>query len=311
MRQKLVSLNERYIHQVRLLLSVLVDLAEEDVFALKGGTAINLFYRDMPRLSVDIDLAYLPVEDHRTSLMNIDQALERTVTAITTRNSRIQAHRIAGGGNHDTRIMVNDGQAQIKLETSPVIRGAVHPPRIMNTSDTATEMFGFTEMNILSFGDLYGGKLCAALDRQHPRDLFDIKLLYENEGLTHDLFSTFLVYVASSSRPMHELLAPNTRFDEEQYNNEFDGMTREAVTRDGLIEVQKQLHTDIRDRLSGEIAAFLLSLHDADPDFSLIGLAHAADLPAVRWKLTNLEELKVNNPKKHVMQRRALEDLFV
>ena len=50
------SMYERYFDQVRLLLSVLPDIAREDVFALEGGTAINLFYRDMPRLSVDIDL---------------------------------------------------------------------------------------------------------------------------------------------------------------------------------------------------------------------------------------------------------------
>jgi hypothetical protein len=44
------------------LIRVLPSIAEEACFALKGGTAINLFVRDMPRLSVDIDLTYLPVQ---------------------------------------------------------------------------------------------------------------------------------------------------------------------------------------------------------------------------------------------------------
>ncbi len=301
---------ERYVDQVRLLLSVLPDIAKEKAFALKGGTAINLFYRDMPRLSVDIDLTYLPVGDREASLKDIDETLDRIMAAIINRNPRMRAQRIAGGGNNDTRIIVSDGQVRIKIETSPVARGAVHPPTIMIVSDAVTEHFGFVEMNVLAFEDLYGSKLHAALDRQHPRDFFDIKLLYENEGLTEELFRAFMVYVASSSRPIHELLAPTAPFQDELYNDEFVGMTREAVTIDTLIEVRTRLHTDIRRRLTGEIAAFLLSVHDAEPDFHLIGLPGAADLPAVRWKLINLEKLKENNHAKHAAQRGALEDLF-
>ena len=189
---------DRYVTQVRLLLSVLPDIAKETVFALKGGTAINLFHRDMPRLSVDIDLTYLPAGDRESSLDHIDDSLDRIARAITGRNPQIKAQRISGGGNNDTRIMVSDGQAQIKIETSPVTRGAVFPPRLMVPSETVTEQFGFVEINVLAVEDLYGGKPHAALDRQHPRDLFDVKLLHENEGLTDDLFRVFMVYVASS-----------------------------------------------------------------------------------------------------------------
>ena len=82
---------ERYVAQVRLLLSTLPEIARESVFALKGGTAINLFYRDMPRLSVDIDLTYLPVGDRGASLRDIDEAFDRITTAIATRGPRIEA----------------------------------------------------------------------------------------------------------------------------------------------------------------------------------------------------------------------------
>ena len=260
---------DRYVAQVRLLLGVLPDIATETVFALKGGTAINLFYRDMPRLSVDIDLAYLPVADRQSSLDEIDEAFNRIATVITERNPRVKARRIAGGGDSDTRIMVNDGAAQIKIETSPVTRGAVYPAGTMVASEAVTEQFGFVEMNVLAFEDLYGGKLHAALDRQHPRDLFDVKLLYENEGLTDDLFRVFMVYVASSGRPMHELLAPARPYREDLYEGEFLGMTREAVSRDALADAGRRLHADIKSRLKDEVASFLLSLHDAAPDFSL------------------------------------------
>ena len=303
-------MHERYVHRVRLLLSVLPHIARENVFALKGGTAINLFYRDMPRLSVDIDLTYLPVDNREKSLKDIDETLERILASITDRNPSLQVRRIPGGGDIDTRIMVGDGRAQTKIETSPVTRGSVHPPLLMTASDAVTERFGFVEVNVLAFEDLYGGKLHAALDRQHPRDLFDVKLLYENEGLTDELFRAFMVYVASSSRPMHELLAPAAPFQDELYDEEFAGMTRVAVTKEALIETRERLHADIRERLTGDIAAFLLSLQDAEPDFNLINLPTAADLPAVRWKLFNLEKLKEENPGKHAAQRVTLEDLF-
>lgn len=301
---------DRYVDQVRLLLRVLPDIAAEDVFALKGGTAINLFYRDLPRLSVDIDLTYLPIGEREASLKDIYETLDRIMAAITKRNPHVQAQRIAGGGNNDIRLMVSDGQAQIKIETSPVTRGAVYQPTMMMASDEVTDQFGFAEMNVVAFEDLYGGKLHAALDRQHPRDLFDVKLLYENEGLTEDLFRVFMVYVASSGRPMHELLAPAATLNDAVYEDEFVGMTRETVTKDDLVETRTRLHADIGERLTGDIATFLLSLHDAAPDFTLIGLPEAANMPAVRWKVINLERLKRDNPEKHAAQRKALETLL-
>ena len=301
---------DRYVAQVRLLLSTPQDIASETVFALKGGTAINLFYRDMPRLSVDIDLTYLPVADRQSSLQDIDDALDRIVTAIARRNPRVEARRAAGSGNASTRIMVSDGQSQIKIETSPVARGAVYPAATMTASEAVTELFGFVETNVLAFEDLYGGKLLAALDRQHPRDLYDVKLLYENEGLTADLFRTFMVYVAGSARPMHELLAPAASLREELYGEEFVGMTRQPVSWNALIETRRFLHADIGSRLTGDVSDLLLSLHDANPDFRLINLPEAVNLPAVRWKLVNLEKLKRANPRKHRAQRDALERLF-
>lgn len=230
--------------------------------------------------------------------------------AVARRNPRVQVRRIAGGGRGDTRILAHTGQVQVKIETSAVARGAVCRPTMMTVSDAVAENFGFAEMNILAFEDLYGGKLHAALDRQHPRDLFDVMILYENEGLTEDLFRVFMVYVASSGRPMHELLTPPARFKEELYDGEFMGMTRKAVAKEVLIATQARLYADIQERLSGDMADFLLSLHDAEPDFGLIGIPEAVDLPAVRWKLANLEKLRRNNPEKHAIQRNSLEDLF-
>lgn len=247
---------DRYVAQVRLLVAVLPDVATEPEFALKGGTAINLFHRDMPRLSVDIDLTWLPIGDRSTSLREIDGALGRIAGSINRRNPEFTARRTGGGGGSDTRIVVTYGRVQVKIETSPVARGAVLPPRAMVASEAVTEQFGFVEMKVLSFEDLYAGKLVAALDRQHPRDLFDINLLYQNEGLTDDLFRVFMVYVAGSRRPMHELLAPAKGLARDGYDREFAGMARNGTSPETLLETSHRLQTDINSRLNGEVAAF-------------------------------------------------------
>jgi len=296
---------ETYLAQVRLLMRLLPVVSTESAFALKGGTAINLFHRDMPRLSVDIDLAYLPIEDRATSLKAIDAAFDR-LTGQINRFPGIGAQRISGGGAGDTRILANAGGVTVKIETSPVMRGAVGKPRLMRTNDAVEDAFGFVETNVLSFEDLYAGKLHAALDRQHPRDLFDVKLLYENEGLTDDLVRAFLVYAACSNRPTHELLAPNEKDITEDFAREFAGMTVEPLDLNDLVSVRGRLISDIEARLIGKAAEFLIGLQAGEPDFTLIGLPQAADLPAIRWKILNLNKLMTDNPEKHKNQSEAL-----
>lgn len=303
-------MRERYVEQVRLLVRLLPAIAAEEVFALKGGSAINLFYRDMPRLSVDIDLAYVPVEDRAVSLQHIDATLDRIVDTFGPGNRDVRLQRIAGGGNLETRIMASRGAASVKIETSPVMRGTVLPPVPMRVSDVAEEAFGFAEMPVLAFEDLFAGKLHAALDRQHPRDLYDVHLLYEDEGLTDDLFRVFLVYVCASGRPPHELLSPPVIPIEDLYTEEFVGMTREEIALSDLETARTRLIADIRSRLTGKSAAFLLSLQDAEPDFALIDLPQAERLPAVQWKLLNLRRLKAENPAKHAEQGEMLKALF-
>jgi hypothetical protein len=204
-------------------------------------------------------------------------------------------------------VLVSRRGVEVKIETSPVTRGVVNEPTLRTVVSAVEDKFGFAEMLVVSFEDLFGGKIHAALDRQHPRDLYDIKLLYENEGLTDALFRTFLVYAASSGRPLHELLKPTRKPLEEQYKREFEGMTRAAVALRELVDVRERLVADLADRFRGPVESFLLGLHDAQPDFSLIGLPRAADLPAVRWKIQNLQRLLRDNPTKHAEQRRALE----
>ncbi len=300
---------EQYLRQVDLLVRTLPFIARHEAFALKGGTAINLFYRNMPRLSIDIDLTYLPIEDRQTTLKNIDTILENIREDLLRNLRGVSVQRIAGGGNNDTRVLVRQGTAEIKIETSPVARGTVHAPERRRVSEVVENTFGFAEMQVVSFEDLFGGKLHAAVDRQHPRDLFDVKLLYENEGLNDALFRTFLIYVASSGRPPHELVRPSLTELDEPFVKEFEGMTTEPVGLDALKVARSRMTADLLTRLDDKAMRFLLSLHDGKPDFEAIGLPQAADLPAVRWKILNLEKLKAQNPEKHSEQRREIEGL--
>ncbi|MYB33532.1 MAG: nucleotidyl transferase AbiEii/AbiGii toxin family protein [Gammaproteobacteria bacterium] len=300
---------EDYVDQVNLLVRILPYVANEKIFALKGGTAINLFYRDLPRLSVDIDLTYLPIKDRDESLAEISDALERIAKAIDAGipNAKV---RSKDSGKNPTRMQVSLDTVTIKIETSPVMRGLVHNPKVMNVNEAVEEAFGSAEIQVASFEDLYGGKLCAAIDRQHPRDLYDVKLLYENEGMTDRLFRTFLVYVASARRPPHELLNPNLIDLDQPYARDFEGMTTTPVPLADLITTRERLIADLQARLVTNVQAFLRGLYEGVPDFSLIGTPRAIELPAVHWKLQNIEILKTENPSKYQEQHRMLEALF-
>jgi predicted nucleotidyltransferase component of viral defense system len=200
---------DSYRQQVALLIRTIPFVAKEEAFALKGGMAINLFVRDMPRLSVDIDLTYLPVEDRTTSLAAIDAAMlqikdriEQGIPGAKVRPSRSADENIV------TKLIVRAEDVQIKIEITPVLRGTVYDPVVMGVVPTVEDAFGFAEMQVVSFADLYAGKIVAALDRQHPRDLFDVRDLLAHEGINDELRRAFLVYMISHNRPMAEVLAP-------------------------------------------------------------------------------------------------------
>ncbi len=233
--------------------------------------------------------------------------MDRIAAAIEVGITGTKTQRISGGGGGATRALARLGSAEIKIETSPVTRGVVHDPEQRQVSMTVENEFGYAEMNIVSFEDLFGGKLHAAVDRQHPRDLYDVKLLYENEGFTDELFRTFLIYVASSPRPPHELLNPHLIDLDQPYAREFEGMTKSVVDLEELIATRDRLIGDIQSRLDVDAKRFLRTLHEGEPDFEAISRPQAAELPAVRWKLINVNKLKTENPGKHADQGEELE----
>lgn len=280
--------------QADLLVQVLPFVHGEKCFALKGGTAINFFVRDFPRLSVDIDLVYLPVEDRATTLKGIDAALRRIAAGIRRALPGLKVREQQPAGQ---ALVVKLGVrtlhgAEVIIEPSTVLRGVLHPPTDRVLAPRAAELFGrAVTMRVVSLPDLYGGKLCAALDRQHPRDLFDVHQLLQNEGLTDDIRRAFVVFLASHDRPMNELLTPNRKDLRQVYADQFNGMTLEPVALSVLEEAREQLVARLNAEMTAGEREFLLSLKRMAPQWELLGLPGVEHLPGPQWKLYNLRKM--------------------
>jgi len=300
----MIDRNTPYYHQVALLVAVLPLVAEETCFALKGGTAINLFVRNMPRLSVDIDLTYLPLENRLISLAAIATALNHIAQRISAvlRNTTVEALKDTQG--NVLKLMVLRQGVKIKIEVSPVMRGSLFTPVTMDIHSQVEIQFSYASMPVLDWHELYAGKLCAALGRQHPRDLYDVSILLKHEGITSKLMNTFIVYLISGNRPIAEMLSPYPVPLAMAFNEQFSGMTVEGTNLQFLEETRKALIQQINDKLTDKQKQFLLSFKAMQPQWQLLDVGDASHLPAVKWKLLNIKKMSA---KKHRLAMEKLE----
>ena len=298
-------MNPVYLDTARLLTQVAPLVFVDDTFALKGGTAINLFVRDMPRLSVDLDLVF---PDHT---LPRDQALARINDAIRQAAERLKRHGfqtyMPAADAGETKLLVRRGRIEVKIEVNFVLRGTVQPVRPASLAPVARDiLMADLEIPLVALEDLYGGKLVAALDRQHPRDLFDVMQLFEHEGITPGIRRAFVVYLASHNRPVHEVLFPKLRDIRHDYQRNFEGMVAEPVPLDALLATRERLVRELQEGLDASERRFLLSLVAGEPDWSVMGIAHLEQLPGIRWKLDNLAKLRKSSAKKFAEQADAL-----
>ena len=302
-------MNQVYLDTAWLLTQVAPLVFTDGTFALKGGTAINLFVRDMPRLSVDLDLVFT---DHKPSR---DQALQRINEAVRQSSERLtkqgfQTHASAVADAGETKLLVRRGTIEVKIEVNFVMRGTVHPVRMASLTSNARDiLMADLEIPVVSPEDMYGGKLVAAMDRQHPRDLFDVMQLFAHEGLTPGIRRAFVVYLASHNRPVHEVLFPSLRDIGHDYDN-FTGMTADPVDLKDLLAVRDRMIRELQQGLDAAERHFLLSFVANQPEWSLLDLPHLEHLPGIRWKLQNLERLQKANANKFAAQSDALARLL-
>ena len=298
-------MNPVYLDTARLLTQVAPLVFVDDTFALKGGTAINLFVRDMPRLSVDLDLVFTDYAPPR------EEALERINDAIRRAAERLMKHgfqtHAPAADAGETKLLVRRGRIEVKIEVNFVMRGTVQPVRRASLRPVARDLLmADLDIPVVSLEDVYGGKLVAALDRQHPRDLFDVMQLFAHEGITPGIRRAFVVYLASHNRPVHEVLFPPLRDIQHDYAHNFAGMTAESVPLDALLAAQERMVRELQQGLDDNERRFLLSLVAGTPDWSLLGIAHLEHLPGIRWKLHNLAQLQKTNAKKFAVQADVL-----
>jgi predicted nucleotidyltransferase component of viral defense system len=299
-------MNQNYIDTVRLLLAIAPAVFASGRFAMKGGTALNLFVQDMPRLSVDIDLVFV---DHRPDRQGALQAIAQELAAVQVAlaGKGLRAHLPANPSGDDVKLVVSNDTAQVKVEVNFVFRGTALPVETRSLVASAQDLFT-TDLTapVLATAELYGSKLVAAMDRQHPRDIFDVMHMLDHFGWEKSIVDCFVAYLAGHNRPVHEVLFPKTKPLEPAFTNEFVGMTRDTVELDTLMQMQARLIKELPKQLTPAHRDFLMSLVQGEPAWELMPMQHLRELPALKWKLMNLAKLKKSSAKRFAAQTELL-----
>lgn len=302
-------IGQEYKNQVELLLKVMPAVSEQDCFALHGGTAINLFVLDMPRLSVDIDLTYLPLQSRADTLKGIDTALMAIKAKLeaTIPNIRVATKTQEGA---EVKLLCDDRKAAIKIEVNTVKRGVLTQPTLLPIRDKVQDEFGmFAAMHVVPEDELWGGKICAALDRQHPRDLFDMSQFFTLENTLETVKNGFMFALLGHDRPFHEVLHPSKQNQKDAFVRKFEGMTSEPFTYDDFEKAREKLCNSIVGILTEQDRKLLVSFTECTPNWD--GYEGLQRYPSISWKLQNLEKFKRNSPDRHAMQVKALEELLL
>ena len=301
-------MKDTYKKQIALLIDIMLEIAKEDKFALHGGTAINLFHFNMPRLSVDIDLTFVPFSDNRNEDLNkIRQSLESVKNRLKTTctNIRFEDEKRA---EEELKLLCTKDNSTVKVEVNQINRGLIAEPCTKILCRRAEEEFDkFCEIKTVSVGQLWGGKLNAALERQHPRDIFDVKNMLQKIGFTEEIKQGFLFFLLCGKRPIYEVLNPNFTNQRVIFESQFSGMTNEKFTYQEFEQIRKELVPLIQKSLTNSEKEFLLSFAAGNPNW---GNFDYSKYPAIKWKQLNINKLKIENPIKFRESIKKLEDLW-
>ncbi len=306
----MMTYNEEFVRQVEVLLRCLPSIRNQADFALKGGTAINLFIQNLPRLSVDIDLTYCHISDRATSLNHMQECLRAIASEIKRTNPEfIIKEKLSQESNLIIKLFIFYQRTFVKIEPNFNMRGTLYPVELGNLSQNTKDYFNFfiDKVPMLAKAEVYAGKICAGLNRQHPRDLFDIKLLLEDGGITDAIREAFVVYLACDVRPIHELLSPHRLDISNVFQNEFLKMTDIQVSLEHLIQVREELIDCLAKSLTENEREFLLSVKNGDPKYYLLPFDNLDQLPALRWKVLNIKRM---NKEKHIQMIAKLKSVL-
>ena len=299
-------MNETYKNQVALLIRIMPLIYKIKDFAVHGGTAINLFVRNMPRYSVDIDLTFLPVKNREESMLEINsylitikQQIEKAVPGIRV------THKPA-----ILKLLCTKGAAMVKIEVNGIKRGIIGEVEELDLCEKAQSEFNMScRARIVPLSLLYGGKIAAALGRQHPRDLFDYK--YMEVDSFDEIKNGFIFYLLGSDKPIIESLQPNPIDQQEALNNQFKGMTDTPFEYADFEVTRKELNETVLSNLSETDREFLLSFENGIPEWDKCCVGDLHDFPAIKWKLNNIQTLKETNPEKFKVGIKKLQNFLL
>lgn len=299
---------EKYNVQVKLVLECLPIVAKAKNYALKGGTAINMFLREQyPRLSVDIDLCYLPLQAREESLTGIQAGLLEICDALQ-KELGYKSEKIRNSVTKTiTKLIVSNGKTDIKIEPNLILRGSIYPIIYLDLSKKVEGIYKLPVYNmpLIAKEEIYAGKICAALDRQHPRDLFDAKFILK-EGIMEKTKNAFLVYLISHNRPMHELLEPNRLDQSEVFVTDFQGMTNLNISYQNLVNIREKLIQTINKTLTEQDKQFLISVKKGTPQWEYLNLPNIENLPGIKWKLMNIRKMEKAKAKVYLAKLEAV-----
>ena len=286
-------MRDRYKRQVALLIRIMPSVYKIKEFAVHGGTAINLFHKDLPRYSIDIDVTYIPIKDRKSSLDEINQKLlevkkdiEKAIPGIVVKHKP-----------DVWKLLCTLGEATVKIEVNGTKRGIIGSTMDLTLCDAARKEFNMgCKARTVSFSQLYGGKINAALSRQHPRDLFDCKHMQINSF--DDVKDGFMLCLLGSDKPIVEVLHPNKIDQSETLENQFKGMTDEPFGYEDYVQAREELIELVNGNLTQTDREFLLSFESGEPDWSKCCAGDLSAYPSVKWKLQNIAKLKKSNPHK-------------
>lgn len=294
-----------YRSKVELLIRIIPAVTEERDLAIHGGTAINLFVKDLPRYSIDIDLTYIPILDRKTSLGNINACLRRISEKLRQSIKGIQiTYR-----PEICKLLCSFRGCQVKIEVNQTKRGLVSgSPKLTPLCDKAQDEFMmYCEANVVPIPLLYGGKIAAALSRQHPRDLFDVK--YMDYSLS-DVKEGILYSLLGSDRPISESIAPNLIDQTKVMETQFMGMTEIPFTYQDYEATRINLIQGLQNLFSETEKDFLISFESGEPQWSLLSYQSFETYPSVEWKLLNIEKLKQSDPEGLAKQIKKLKEVL-
>lgn len=298
-------MNDIYRRKVELLLRILPFVTDEECFAIHGGTAINLFVKNLYRLSVDIDVTYIPIEDRNTSIDHINEALVRIANRVKRqfRDVRVIPRLDI------CKITCESRGCQVKIEVNQTKRGLVcGDAALLPLCEKAQSEFGMdVDARIVSLPQLYGGKISAALSRQHPRDIFDVKQM---EIPLADIKEGLIFCLLGSDRPIHESFAPNLIDQREAMEHQFAGMSQIPFSYDDFESTRDKLIRDINSIMTEEDKLFLIQFEDLALNWADTKYSSFMEYPSVRWKTQNLQKLKDSNPKKLKAEADKLRKIF-